>query len=198
MLWNQENEIRVIQRRLGLQLPVVEIFSNDPRLLDLRPETGGGQHGMCFDDTGRKFLCSNSDHLQIARYEDRYGAIIDRPGHGYVELRWYDATSDMTREEFCNWLARFAEEVGTNRRTGVLIDATRFRTDRENMDGAWRDEHIIPRYNAAGVERFAFLMPDGMPAIGNAPAPEGPATFPTAYFGKREAALAWLSATLGA
>jgi superfamily II DNA/RNA helicase len=35
MLWNQENEIRVIQRRLGLQIPVVEIFSNDPRLLDL-------------------------------------------------------------------------------------------------------------------------------------------------------------------
>ncbi len=35
MLWNQENEIRVIQRRLGLQIPVVEIFSNDPRLQDL-------------------------------------------------------------------------------------------------------------------------------------------------------------------
>src|SRR4029078_1121619 len=35
MLWNQENEVRVIQRRLGLQIPVVEIFSNDPRLLDL-------------------------------------------------------------------------------------------------------------------------------------------------------------------
>ena len=32
MLWNQENEVRVIQRRLGLQIPVVEIFSNDPRL----------------------------------------------------------------------------------------------------------------------------------------------------------------------
>ncbi len=35
VLWNQENEIRVIQRRLGLQIPIVEIFSNDPRLADL-------------------------------------------------------------------------------------------------------------------------------------------------------------------
>jgi superfamily II DNA/RNA helicase len=35
MLWNQENEVRVIQRRLGLQIPVVEVFSNDPRLVDL-------------------------------------------------------------------------------------------------------------------------------------------------------------------
>ena len=34
-LWNQENDIRVIQRRLGLQIPVVEVFSNDPRLADL-------------------------------------------------------------------------------------------------------------------------------------------------------------------
>ena len=34
-LWNQENETRVVQRRLGLDVPVVEIFSNDPRLADL-------------------------------------------------------------------------------------------------------------------------------------------------------------------
>jgi superfamily II DNA/RNA helicase len=35
-LWNQENEARVIQRRLKLDSPIVEIFSNDKRLLDLR------------------------------------------------------------------------------------------------------------------------------------------------------------------
>jgi len=35
MLWNQENDIRMVQRRLGLSIPVVEVFSNDPRLTDL-------------------------------------------------------------------------------------------------------------------------------------------------------------------
>jgi superfamily II DNA/RNA helicase len=35
MLWNQENDIRMVQRRLGLSIPVVEVFSNDPRLGDL-------------------------------------------------------------------------------------------------------------------------------------------------------------------
>jgi superfamily II DNA/RNA helicase len=35
-LWNQENEARVIQRRLRLDSPIIEIFSNDKRLLDLR------------------------------------------------------------------------------------------------------------------------------------------------------------------
>lgn len=49
-------------------------FSFDPRRLDLRPESGGGQHGMSFDDWGRKFVCNNSEHLQMVLYEDRYSA----------------------------------------------------------------------------------------------------------------------------
>jgi superfamily II DNA/RNA helicase len=34
-LWNQLVEMEVIQRRLGLRIPIVEMFSNDPRLTDL-------------------------------------------------------------------------------------------------------------------------------------------------------------------
>lgn len=47
-------------------------FSFDPRTLDFRLESGGGQHGMSFDDWGRRFTCSNSDHLQLFLYSDRY------------------------------------------------------------------------------------------------------------------------------
>ncbi len=47
-------------------------FSFDPVNFDLTPTSGGAQHGMCFDDWGRKFACSNSDHIQIVMYEDRY------------------------------------------------------------------------------------------------------------------------------
>jgi superfamily II DNA/RNA helicase len=36
MLYNQENEVRVVQKRLRLDEPIVEIFSNDARLTDLR------------------------------------------------------------------------------------------------------------------------------------------------------------------
>ena len=35
-LWNEENDVRVIQRRLQLDAPIIEVFSNDPRLADLR------------------------------------------------------------------------------------------------------------------------------------------------------------------
>ena len=49
-------------------------FSFDPRTLEFRAESGGGQHGMCFDRWGRKFVCSNSDHLQAVLIPDRYVA----------------------------------------------------------------------------------------------------------------------------
>jgi superfamily II DNA/RNA helicase len=35
VLWNQELEVKRLQKRLGLDLPLVEMFSNDPRLADL-------------------------------------------------------------------------------------------------------------------------------------------------------------------
>ncbi len=34
-LWNEENSVRVLQKRLGLAQPIIEVFSNDPRLADL-------------------------------------------------------------------------------------------------------------------------------------------------------------------
>jgi len=40
-----------------------------------------------------------------------------------------------------------------------LIDSTAFRMSPARTDGPWRDANIIPRYNAAGVTKFAFHMP---------------------------------------
>lgn len=34
-LWNQELEVKRLQKRIGLTQPIVEVFSNDPRLTDL-------------------------------------------------------------------------------------------------------------------------------------------------------------------
>ena len=57
-------------------------FSFNPRTFEIRAETGGGQHGMSFDNEGSKFLCSNSDHIQAVLVEDRYlqgGTLTDPP-----------------------------------------------------------------------------------------------------------------------
>jgi hypothetical protein len=85
-----------------------------------------------------------------------------------------------------------ADDVFGMHSHGILVDSTSFHMARSEMDSDWRDANIIPRYNSAGVRRFAFHMPPGMPAIGAEPAPEGPADFPTGYFGSRDAARAWL------
>jgi hypothetical protein len=125
-------------------------------------------------------------------YEDRWGAIVDRPEAGYIEIRWFDSTAAMTTAQFNTWLQTFADAVAQRPGRAVLVDSTVFRMDPKQFDPAWRDTNIIPRYNAAGVRRFAFLMPPGMPLIGKEPAKEGPAKFATGYFGMRQAALDWL------
>lgn len=47
-------------------------FSFDPKTLEIRPESGGAQHGLSFNQWGEEFVCSNSDHIQQVMYEDRY------------------------------------------------------------------------------------------------------------------------------
>jgi putative membrane-bound dehydrogenase-like protein len=65
-----------VRRADDAKAPVIDLngrdFSFDPRTLDLRAESGGAQHGLTFDDWGRKFVCSNSDHIQMVMFEDRY------------------------------------------------------------------------------------------------------------------------------
>jgi len=125
-------------------------------------------------------------------YEDRWGEVFDRPSADLIELRWFDTTAEMSAGDFQSWLKTFAECVEKCGRSRVLIDSTAFRMSPAKMDGPWRDANIIPRYNAAGVKKFAFHMPEGMPMIGQPPENEVPGRFPTGYFGKRQEALAWL------
>lgn len=47
-------------------------FWFDPLTLEFGLEGGGAQYGMSFDNYGRKFGCSNSDHLQYWVYDDKY------------------------------------------------------------------------------------------------------------------------------
>lgn len=82
--WGLDNRVHgatshtgaIVTRPDDASFPAVNLsgrdFSFDPRKLDIRPESGGGQHGMSFDDWGRKFVCSNSDHIQLVMFEDRY------------------------------------------------------------------------------------------------------------------------------
>ncbi len=85
--WGQDNRIHLmgglgnrgmISSPKRNDLPAEELaardFWFDPRTYAFGFETGGAQYGMSFDNYGRKFACSNSDHLQFWVYDERYAA----------------------------------------------------------------------------------------------------------------------------
>ncbi|HUG66695.1 MAG TPA: PVC-type heme-binding CxxCH protein, partial [Pirellulaceae bacterium] len=47
-------------------------FAIEPRTMTMQATSGGGQHGMSFNQWGDKFVCSNSNHAQYVQYDDRY------------------------------------------------------------------------------------------------------------------------------
>jgi hypothetical protein len=119
--------------------------------------------------------------------------VIGRPKDGVLELRWLPSTARMSDGGFMATLCLFAWEAEQGRPLGLLIDAVQFRHQFGAGVMEWRDAHIIPRYGAAGVRRFAFVMPTGFPNAGKE-AVEGPAIFPTKWFVDRQQALDWLTA----
>jgi hypothetical protein len=122
---------------------------------------------------------------------NEWGVIVDH--EDLLELRWHGSTSTMTDGGFMATLCLFVWEAEKTRPKGLLIDATEFRHTFGPGVMEWRDAHIIPRYGAAGVRKFAFLMPAGFPKAG-AEAVEGPAIFPTKWFVDRERAFSWVRA----
>src|SRR5712691_4999579 len=105
---------------------------------------------------------------------NEWGVIL-RHDHDLLELQWLPSTAEKARAR------------------RLLIDATQFRHRFGDGVMEWRDAHIIPRYGAAGVRKFAFLMPPGFPDAGKE-AIEGPAIFPTKWFVNRRQAFDWLGA----
>jgi hypothetical protein len=124
---------------------------------------------------------------EVAKNE--WGVILQHTN--LLELRWLASTESMTDGGFMATLCLFVWEAEKTRPRGLLIDAIDFRHRFEKDVMPWRDAHIIPRYGAAGVRRFAFLMREGFGDAGKEVF-EGPAVFPTKWFVDREQALAWL------
>jgi len=126
--------------------------------------------------------------------ENEWGVILQHDGHDLLELQWLPSTANMTDGGFMATLCLFASEAEKARARRLLIDATQFRHSFGEGVMAWRDAHIIPRYGAAGVRKFAFLMPPGFPDAGKE-AIEGPAIFPTKWFVNARDAMTWLLAS---
>jgi len=130
--------------------------------------------------------------MQNTVADNEWGVIRQHPD--LLELRWLPSSAAMSDGAFMATLCLLALEAERLRPRAILVDATDFRHRFEGPHVMqWRDAHVVPRYGAAGVRRFALVMPEGFPDVGKV-ATEGPAVFPTKYFGDRASALAWLRA----
>jgi len=134
--------------------------------------------------------------IEVAR--NQWGAVLHHPDTRTLELKWFVSTRQMTDNDFKATLELYASQGERLQPiTCGLIDATEFlHTFADNEALAWRDEHILPRYNAMGMTKFAFHMPPAAPGTveaGGTPAIEGRASFPTGWFSTRERASAWLA-----
>jgi len=127
-------------------------------------------------------------------YRAEFGTITHHPDDGILELRWLATSADMTDQDFMRSMERYAGLAGDHRTPNMIVDVRDFRHVPGEEVAGWRNETIIPRYNAAGVTKFAFLLPEGAPGTvesGKPPAPEPPGEFPTGYFAGRERILDW-------
>jgi hypothetical protein len=125
-----------------------------------------------------------------------WGALTYHPQWDTLELTWSQATRSMTDEGFRQTLQLLADHGLKVRPRYMIVDSTQFFHTPGEGTLAWRNEHIVPQYNDAGVEKFAFLVSEAMPGTvekGAEPGPDGPATFPTGWFESRERMYAWFT-----
>lgn len=112
-----------------------------------------------------------------------------------VTIVWTERTAKMTDGDFktaLELLARYAEERSD---PAILVDVRKFRYAVSPDLGVWRENEIVPRYNAAGIARFAYVVGPDFPARPNGEPSrlaesEG---FLTGFFDREEDAKAWLS-----
>jgi hypothetical protein len=128
-----------------------------------------------------------------------YAVIVRHDEWNTLELKWLPTSKDATEAQAREVMALFAEQAEQLKPQFLLVDTTEFFHRWADDMMAWRDQEIIPHYNAGGVSKFAFITGEGVPfptvESGADPAPEGPATFPTGWFAGRDRAYEWLAET---
>jgi hypothetical protein len=130
--------------------------------------------------------------METQLYQDKFGVMLYDEARNMLELRWFAETASMSDGDYMGWLKRYAAAAEQYYIAFALIDTRAFKHHPGAHTGPWREEHIIPQYNRAGVKKFAFLLPEGT-ALKAEPTPEGQARFPTGYFDTREQIDRWFN-----
>ena len=202
--WGLDNRIHVqtsgnggvLKRVTAPEAPAIELrgrdFSFDPRRLEVRLETGGGQYGMSFDNRGRKFVCSNSHHIQTFMYDAPYGernpfynmpaALVDIPVDGPAAEVYRTSPEEGWRVIRTKW--RVTGVVpglieGGGRASGYFTSATGITIYRGD---AWPEENLGDAFIAdcgSNLVHRKRVRPSGVELIAERPPGEEKVEFLT-------------------
>jgi hypothetical protein len=80
-----------------------------------------------------------------------------------LSFNWTEESAGMTDDDYKQALREYARLTVKLRVRRALIDLRKFRYrlgDAEGLESWWANE-IVPLYNQAGLEKFAFVLPEG-------------------------------------
>ena len=98
----------------------------------------------------------------------------------------------MGDEELKAELAVFAEHVAKKQAHGLLIDVRKCQTHMSDAVTHRRHLNIAPRYNAAGAQREAFVLPEIVPTSAAADKPAEGENYLEGWFNSYDQATAWM------
>jgi len=160
-------------------------FYFDPRTLELDAEAGGGQYGMCYDDRGRRFVCSNARHIQTFMYEARYAernrsynmppALVDIPVDGPAAEVYRISPEEKWRVTRTQW--RVSGQVsgpveGGGRASGYFTSASGITIFRGNN---WPQENLGDAFIAECANNLVHrkkVRPQGVGVLAERPPDE--------------------------
>jgi putative membrane-bound dehydrogenase-like protein len=140
----------------------------DPRTRKFDLTSGGGQHGMSFDDWGRVYVCDNSNPVQVITYDDRYierNPLMSAPapmkslgkGKGFTKLVRVSEAENWRRIRL-QLIEQGAEVTDTyefDRPTGVFTSATGATVYRGD---AWPEELRGTLFTGEVVNNLVYHM----------------------------------------
>jgi hypothetical protein len=134
--------------------------------------------------------------MEISRHQF-YVFDLD-PDASILSFIWTDKSVAMTDDDYKAAIREYARLMVKQRTRRALIDLRRFRYclgDAAGL-GSWWENEIVPLYQQAGLEKFAFVLPAGeQPSPDEAPAQAAAGErFLTKHFGSQQAAISWLTA----
>ncbi len=115
---------------------------------------------------------------------------------GVLDFGWLATTESIDMDAFKEALQVYSDKAVENGIRACRVDLRNFRGQPSAEIEPWRRREIIPKYNQAGVTRFAYLMlPDAeLPPMStggddNAAGEQ----FDTRFFSSEQDCMAWLA-----